>query len=65
MTLMQVICKYFSNYSAYSSFALESPLFRTQSVTYVYMLPHSVRNNGDSRTKSKHPEQLLYILKMR
>jgi len=30
--------------------APEATLFRTQSVTYIYMLPHSVRNNGDPGT---------------
>ncbi len=46
------------NYLSYSSFAPETPSFRTQSVTYTYMLPHSVRNEDVSETKSKQAEQL-------
>ena len=47
------------NYSSNSSFGPDATLFRTQSVTYVYMLPHSVRNKATSDPKSKHDEQSL------
>ncbi|VAW84903.1 hypothetical protein MNBD_GAMMA16-1567 [hydrothermal vent metagenome] len=56
---------FIGNYSAYSSFTPYLRCFRTQSVTYFYMRPLSVRKRLDMKQNINTLSSYLYCLSIR